>query len=58
MVEILGSVEVEVVVAVKYAPTTCPATDNLAYGDDVPIPTFWLLPCIYKAAALFAPDWK
>jgi len=26
-------------VAVKCDPTICPATDSLAYGDDVPMPT-------------------
>jgi hypothetical protein len=28
-----------VLVAVKYWPTTCPATDNFAYGLVVPMPT-------------------
>ena len=34
-----GNVEFVVVVAVKYAPTISPATDNLAYGELVPMPT-------------------
>ena len=27
-------------VAVKYVPTTCPATESIAYGEVVPMPTF------------------
>ncbi len=34
-----ASVEVAVVVPVKYAPTISPATDSGAYGLEVPIPT-------------------
>jgi hypothetical protein len=30
----------EVEVEVKYSPTTCPATESLAYGEVVPMPTF------------------
>ena len=36
----LGKVEVEVVVAVKYAETVSPTTESLAYGEVVPMPTF------------------
>ena len=34
------SVDVAVVVPTKLAATIVPATDNIAYGVDVPIPTF------------------
>jgi len=34
-----GRVEVAVVVAVKFAPTTSPATESIAYGEVVPMPT-------------------
>jgi hypothetical protein len=41
-VERSGKVEVAVVeVAVKYSPTTCPTTDNFAYGEVVPTPTLF-----------------
>lgn len=39
VVEAYGNVDAVVVVAVKYAPTTCPTTESDAYGDVVPIPT-------------------
>ena len=35
----IGKVEAVEVVAVKYAPTTCPTTERGAYGEVVPIPT-------------------
>ncbi len=38
----LMNVEVAVVVAVKYAPTTSPTTESFAYGDEVPIPRLLL----------------
>ena len=33
-------VEVSVVVPVKYAPTTSPTTERVAYGEVVPMPSF------------------
>ena len=38
VVKRVGNVEVAVVVAVKFAPTTSPTTESLVYGDVVPIP--------------------
>jgi len=52
----LGKVEVEVVVAVKYAETVSPTTESLAYGEVVPTPKFpptktlWLPPSAMVSA--------
>src|SRR3989338_5564064 len=52
----LGKVEVEVVVAVKYAETDSPTTESLAYGEVVPTPKFpptktlWLPPSAMVSA--------
>ena len=39
-------VDVAVVVPVKYAPTTSPTTESLAYGEVVPMPTLPSYPIV------------
>ncbi len=54
VVEAYGNVEARVVdVAEKYEPTISPTTDNFAYGEVVPIPTF--PPPLKIASKLFVP---
>ncbi len=51
----VGKVFTAVVVAVKFAATTSPTTENLAYGDVVPTPTLLVLLVINSGVSIRAP---
>jgi hypothetical protein len=54
VVEAYGKVEAVEVVAVKYAPTTCPTTESLAYGEVVPMPKLPLAARVMRVAGPFS----